>query len=164
MKKRDKEILFQLLRNSKLSDREIAKKLNTSQSTITRTRHKLERSGIIKYYTAMPEFKKVGVGLMAFTYGKTTKPSGIVLKKVLKFVENNPNVVFAGTGEGIGMTGTMLSLHSNFSDYADFIRKFREAIEGDIQDLTSFILPTDRIDIPFRFDKAIEHIIKKKES
>lgn len=52
-------ILHYLKTNAKLSDREIAKKLNTSQSTITRHRHLLEKKEIIKNYTAIMNITKL---------------------------------------------------------------------------------------------------------
>ena len=163
MKKREKELLSILLRNSKLSDREIAKKLKTSQSTITRTRHKLERSGIIKSYVTIPNFKKVGVQVMAVTFGKANASAENILKKVHAFMQKHPNIMFAATGEGMGMTGAMVSLHTDFSRYTDFIREFRASLDGDIMDLQSFIIPVDRID-RLNFGEAVSYIAKKNES
>jgi len=40
------KLLRELLKNSKQSDRELAKTLKVSQPTITRLRHKLEKSGM----------------------------------------------------------------------------------------------------------------------
>ena len=41
-----KKLLIELLRNSKESDRKLAKKLGVSQPTITRVRGKIERDGL----------------------------------------------------------------------------------------------------------------------
>ena len=48
--------LRELVKNSKRSDRELAKVLKVSQSTITRTRRKLEQSGLIQEYNNRSEF------------------------------------------------------------------------------------------------------------
>ena len=45
MKKRMMSLLLELLKDSKRSDRELAKILGVSQPTITRLRHKLEKNG-----------------------------------------------------------------------------------------------------------------------
>ena len=58
------QLLRELLKNSKRSDRELAKVLKVSQPTITRTRHKLEKSGMTQDYTIVPDFKKMGFELM----------------------------------------------------------------------------------------------------
>ena len=86
MKKREKELLFQLLRNSKLSDREIAKKVQTSQSTITRSRHKLEKK-IIQSYTIVPDLSKLGIKLIAFTLGSSSMPTPESMKKINDFMQ-----------------------------------------------------------------------------
>ena len=64
------KLLGELLKNSKQSDRELAKTLNVSQPTISRARHKLEKSGMIKDYTIVPDFKKMGFGLLVITLPK----------------------------------------------------------------------------------------------
>jgi DNA-binding Lrp family transcriptional regulator len=49
MKDIERRLISELMKNSRRSDRELAKALGTSQPTITRG--KLEREGIIKEYT-----------------------------------------------------------------------------------------------------------------
>jgi len=49
---RHSTVLNCLLSNCKQSDREIAKKANVSQPTVTRIRTRLEKVGIIKAYMA----------------------------------------------------------------------------------------------------------------
>ncbi|NIO38282.1 winged helix-turn-helix transcriptional regulator, partial [Candidatus Bathyarchaeota archaeon] len=45
------QLLRELLKNSKRSDRELAKILGVSQPTVTRTRNRLEKNGMIQDYT-----------------------------------------------------------------------------------------------------------------
>ncbi|MGQ9460398.1 MAG: Lrp/AsnC family transcriptional regulator [Candidatus Bathyarchaeaceae archaeon] len=66
----DKKVLSELLRNAKISDRSLAKKLKVSQSTLTRVRNKLEREGYIRRYTILPDFRKLGWEILAFTFVK----------------------------------------------------------------------------------------------
>ena len=61
-------LLRELLKNSKRSDRELAKVLGVSQPTITRIRHKLEQEGVIRDYTIIPDFKKLGFEIMAIEF------------------------------------------------------------------------------------------------
>lgn len=55
------------MKNAKLSDRDLAKKIGSSQPTVTRTRKKLEKKGYIKEYTIILNFEKLGFKLMAMT-------------------------------------------------------------------------------------------------
>jgi len=161
MKKREKEILIQLLKNSKLSDREIAKKLKTSQSTITRTRHKLEKR-FINSYTIVPDLANLDIKLIAFTFGKCSTPTEKWMKGVKDFIEKQPNMIFVGCGEGMGKTDAMVSFHNDFSDYTEFMRKSRLFCRDFGMALESFIIPTDKLVKTLDMSKTIEFLIKKK--
>ena len=58
--KTDKDIINTLLDNSRLSYRQIAKKINKSAATVMNRVKKLEDSGIIKKYTANIDYEKIG--------------------------------------------------------------------------------------------------------
>jgi len=160
MKNREKELLLQLLRNSKLSDREIAKKLKTSQSTITRNRHKLEKK-IIRNYTGVPDLNKLGIKLIAFTFGRCVNPSNEIKKRMHVFRDNTSNIIFSGHGEGMSKTGVIISLHNDFSDYTSFMSNLREISSGYYENLESFLVPTDGFAGTLNFEKAVEHLINK---
>ena len=160
MKNREKEILFQLLRNSKLSDREIAKKLKTSQSTVTRTRHKLENR-IIKSYTIVPDLSKLDIKLIAFTFSNCTRATKELMKNIAEFVEEQPNIVFVGHGEGMRKTGIFVSFHKNFSDFTEFMQKFRLLCEGFADSVESFIVPSDKLMKTLSMAKAVENLVNQ---
>jgi len=162
MKTRESKILIQLLKNSKLSDREIAKKLKTSQSTITRTRHKLEKR-FIQSYTIVPNLSELDIELIAFTFGKCSASTPEWMKKVEDFISDQPNVVFAGFGEGMGKTGFVVSFHKDFSDYTEFMRKSRLACKDPGMTLESFIVSTDKLIRTLDMSKAVESLIEKEE-
>jgi len=162
MKNREKELLFQLLKNSKLSDREIAKRLKTSQSTITRNRHKLEHK-FINSYTVVPNLSRLGIKLIAFTLGSCPTPTPEIMKRIDNFIKEQPNVVFAGHGEGMGKTGIIISFHKDFSDFTDFMRKARIKCKGFGETLESFIVSTDKLLRTLIMANAVEYLIKKDE-
>ena len=56
----DKNILNTLLENSRLSYRQIAKKIGISVSTVMNRINNLEKEGIIKGYTAYLDYEKLG--------------------------------------------------------------------------------------------------------
>jgi DNA-binding Lrp family transcriptional regulator len=161
MKKREKDVLFQLLRNSKLSDREMAKRLNTSQSTITRTRHRLENK-YIKSYTIVPNLAELDVSLIAFTLLSTTNPAADTMKKVNEFIEKQPNIVFVGHGEGMEKTGIFISFHRNFTEYTEFMQKTRLICKGFGENVESFLVPTEKLLRTLSMSNAIEHLVGKE--
>ena len=51
MKDTELKVVVELMKNSRRSDRELARAIGMSQPTVTRTRTGLEKRGIIKEYT-----------------------------------------------------------------------------------------------------------------
>ena len=81
MEKKMTSLLLELLKDSKRSDREIAKVLGVSQPTVSRMRWRLEEEGWIKDFTVIPDFVKMGFsnkeGSPAFTdFWKASQTSG----------------------------------------------------------------------------------------
>jgi len=142
MKKKMKNLLLELLKNSKRSDRNLAKVLGVSQPTITRTRHKLETNGMIQDYTIVPDFRKMGFEIMALTFVKMKSEilSSEVMKGATKYAEKFPNAIFASTGEGLGMTGVIISFEKNYSDYHRHLNQLRVDWKDFTEDIQSFVI------------------------
>ena len=68
LKKIEIRIIAELMKNSHRSDRQIAQALGVSQPTVSRTIKKLEKEGIIKEYTMIPDFRRLGYQLMALAF------------------------------------------------------------------------------------------------
>jgi DNA-binding Lrp family transcriptional regulator len=136
----EKAVLSELLKNAKTSDRNIAKKLNVSQATITRARKKLESQGYIKRYTVIPSFGKLGCEIVAFTFVKMNPQIySQRAEEVKNYAYKWPNAIYASRGEGLGMTGIIISLHKNYTDYLQKLNTFRRDWGQYIEDLQSFI-------------------------
>jgi len=73
VKKVERRILSELMKNSRRSDRELAKVIGSSQPTVTRARNRLEKEGYIQEYTIMPDFLKLGYEILAVTLFKYKK-------------------------------------------------------------------------------------------
>lgn len=135
-------LLKALLKNSKRSDRELAKAVKASQPTVTRNRKTLGR--YIRSYTIVPEFAKIGYEIVAFTFAKArTYSKGEVSSKMdfeKKWALNHPNVVFASDGEGLGKDAIIVSFHKNYSKYADFMRELSIDFADFASDIQSFIV------------------------
>ena len=69
LKELGRKLLSELVKNSRRSDRELAKAIDASQPTTTRLRTKLEKEGYIKEYTVIPNFK-IGYTIMALNFMK----------------------------------------------------------------------------------------------
>jgi DNA-binding Lrp family transcriptional regulator len=157
-------LLAELLKNSKRSDRELAKALRVSQPTITRTRRRFEREGLIRSYTIVPEWRKLGFEIMAFTFVKMRPEilSEETIEKVRKYAAEFPNAIFANTGEGLGMTGVIVSFHRDFRDYIQKLSLFRMDWRKFMEDIQSFTMVTGEGEIKqFSFSYLAEALHSK---
>jgi len=66
-------LISELMKNSKRSDKELAKAIGVSQPTVSRVRGRLEKEGIIKEYTMIPDFNKLGFEIAAITFVRLLK-------------------------------------------------------------------------------------------
>ena len=168
----DFKIIFGLMENSKISDRELAKRIGFSQPTVSRKRTKLEREGLLEY-TAIPDFKKLGFQIMVFSFSKWTPealaellPKEEFIKQVQKFFSRFPNVIFATTGgSGLGgMDSASISVHKDFDDYTKFMKEIKKEWGKNVAAFDSFIssLGSDDVVRPITFKYIGEYIKKKR--
>jgi len=94
----DIQILKEYLRDSRVSAREIARKLNVSVGTVVARTKKLENLGIIKKYTVEIDYNKLGYSVTAVT---EITVSGGKLVEVENQIAKIPNTiaVYDVTGE-----------------------------------------------------------------
>lgn len=135
-----------MLKNSKKSDREIAKGLEVSQATVSRLRTRLEKEGYIKTYTVIPDFVKLGYQILAFTFTRmksypTPEEAKETVQRAAKWASKHPNVIFSSDGEGLGGKDViMISFHKSYSRYADFMRGYAMDWGYMIAEFESFIV------------------------
>lgn len=141
MKEQTVKLLAEFLKNSKRSDRELARVLNSSQPTITRARQKLEREGLIKSYTVIADWRKLGFEIMAFTFLKMRPEvrSKELFRKIKQYSEKFPFTIYVASGEGLGMTGVVIALHRSYREYMHYLSLFRIDWKDYVEDIQSFI-------------------------
>lgn len=61
----DKDVLRKIIDHSKIPDSRIAEEMNISPQAVFKIRAKLEQLGIIKGYTPIIDFKKIGIHVLA---------------------------------------------------------------------------------------------------
>lgn len=139
------QLLFELMKGSKRSDRELAKVLKVSQPTITRMRKKLEEEAISEY-TIIPNWGILGFELMAVTFvnirgeSKSGEEQKKTLEQCRKWMMDHPNIIFASDGTGMGMDGIMISFHRDYTDYSKFMTKLRVEWADTLGEIKSFIV------------------------
>ena len=132
-------LLLELLKDSKRSDRELAKVLGVSQPTVSRMRSRLVKEGIIREFTVIPDFTKMGYELMAITCTKTRmKPE--LLERAVKSTMAKPSVIFAARAEGMGKNGVMISIHKDYTDFSDFLAQHLTEWNEEIEDHDTILI------------------------
>jgi DNA-binding Lrp family transcriptional regulator len=169
MKNLDYKIMLELVKNSKISDRELAQRIGVSQPTVTRRRTKLEKGGLLDY-TAVPNFKKLGFEIMVISFSKWTREAfaeqvseGEVARRIQKFLADHPNVIFGSTwGEGLGMNAVSISIHRNYSEYDRWLKDVEQEWGLYMTDFSRFIvsLKGDNIVRQITFKPCMEYIVE----
>ncbi len=135
-------LLLELLRDSKRSDRELAKVLGVSQPTVSRMRSRLVKEGIIQDFTVIPDFVKMGYEIMAINCfkSKTTKE---IAEKAKKWMMSKPNIIFAAGAQGMGKNAVMISLHRNYTDFSNFLAEVMAEDETVMEDYDTMLISLD---------------------
>jgi len=132
------KLLYELIKNSRRSDRDLAKVLGFSQPTVTRTRRKLEDEKYVLQYTALPDFTKLGFELAAFTFTQWLSEGKADTETPYKWLEKDPRVVFVAEGNGLdGKNSIIVTMHKNYTDYSEFIADLLKT--KTVQNVNSFI-------------------------
>lgn len=148
MKALDYRLLWELIKDSRRSDRQLARALGTSQPTVTRKRAKLEKN-LIEGYTAIPSFWKIGFELVAFTFvrskfkGASSEERDDAVRKGREWIMKQSDVVLALSGQGMGRDGLAVSFHKSYSDFLTFKRNLDTERSDFISESQSFIAVTD---------------------
>ena len=139
----DYKIIFELMKNARMNDKQIAGKLGVAQPTVSRRRARLEKERLINF-SVIPNFEDFGFEVLAFTFvhynpsirGQIISDKGIQ-EKVSETLLKHPNIIFASSGRGLGFEGVSLSIHIDYASYIEFMKslkadwgKFAERIES----------------------------------
>lgn len=159
------KLISELIKNSRRSDRELAKAIGISQPTVSRIRVRLEKQRLIDY-SAVPDLAKLGFEIISVTLGRRdyTKQPENYPQKIRDFVKRHPNIIFVARGNGLGYDRTMISIHRSYSDYSNFIQELRNEWTG-IVDVDCFLISLTGKDVvqPLSLKSFAEHLKKEEE-
>jgi DNA-binding Lrp family transcriptional regulator len=146
MKDVELKLIAELMRNSRRSDRELARVVGVSQPTVSRAIAKLRKDGVIREFTVIPDYVKLGYGLVAFTLIKMKVDiSKQELEKArevsLRDMKHAPaKIVLFERGLGDGYVGILVSFHEDYSDYTRLKDMMKQYPFLDTSATLSFIL------------------------
>ncbi len=129
---KDLRVLELLKENSKLRTSQMSKRLRMPITTVHNRIKKLEREGVIKNYTIVPNYKKLGKDLLSYILVTVmyTLPSGEkisqekVAKKIRSLGAEEVSIVTGGTD-------IIIKVRANdVSELNDFVIKKLRSIDG----------------------------------
>ena len=139
------KLLFALIKESRRSDKDLAKSIGLSQPSVSRKRAWLEEKGFIKEYTITPNLAKMGFELLVFTMVDFNQPLTVETNvSARKWVEKEPSVLFWADGEGAGIDSLMVSIHRNYGDFSKFMSQFRLDWQANTKTIQNFYVSFGR--------------------
>ena len=146
MKDVELKLIAELTKNSRRSDRELAKRVRVSQPTVTRTRNKLEKEGIIREYTIIPDFTKIGYRMASITFAKMKEPPSQktideVMRQAGEMEKKNPSPTIA-TMRGIGCNADYVSVafHKTYAEYTQYMKYIKQYPQVKVDEIRSFVI------------------------
>jgi DNA-binding Lrp family transcriptional regulator len=146
MKDVELRLVSELMKNSRRSDRELAKALKVSQPTVSRTIKKLEKEGYIKEYTMIPDFNKLGYQIMAVTFVKRKKPLNEeefkqIRKMAAELEKKNPLASpMVVNGTGLNKDTLFVALYENYAAYSTAMSLTRQVPFMEMNEIDSFLV------------------------
>ncbi len=134
----DLKLMELLSENSRLTYKELAAKLKTTRQRVSRRLEKLEKTGLIKKYTIIPDFDQLGY--IYVVLGITVKP-GTDIDPIVEDLKNEPDVKVIE--KALGSHNLILHL---------LAPKDMKALETRINEISSKIRGMDKLDITFITD------------
>ena len=174
MKNVELRLISELMKDGRKSDRELAKVIGVSQPTVTRIRTRLEKEGVIKEYTMIPDFSKLGFELMSIIMYKLKPLPSDELESLheaareLDKEEHRPYLMIMD-GKGLGYDLVVVSYHRTYSDYSEYMRDIRSG-KGlrakaymNLSEVQGFLidLKYEKHYQPITFSKVAAHIQSK---
>ena len=158
------------MKNSRLSDRELAKKIGSSQPTVTRTRRKLEKQGCIREYTVMPDFAKIGYKILALTFALSRALNKEEAERARKLLADSVKdkqfeFIMLERGSGLGFDAVIISLHEDYSSYLKVLDWLRQFDFVEVTKTDSFLVNLDG-EVRYRpltFSYLAEHVLHRNQ-
>ena len=99
----DKRLISQYIENPKAQATELAKKIGVHPNTVFSRVKRLEKNGIIKKYTAIVDFKKMGYGIESIIFIVVRKEKGWeeILRPIAQYPEICSFMIITGENDAI---------------------------------------------------------------
>jgi DNA-binding Lrp family transcriptional regulator len=149
MKDIELKLISELMKNSRRTDKELAKAIGASTQAASKTRKKLEKEGYFLEYTTIPNFGKLDYHLFALTFasfkkGLSGREKDDAREQALEQAHTAPlNVVAIERGIGLNHDAVIASFHKDYSSYVKLTQVLKSNPYMDLSKLESFLVNLD---------------------
>jgi Lrp/AsnC family transcriptional regulator, leucine-responsive regulatory protein len=116
----DDRILYELARDGRQTNADLAERIGLSASACLRRVKSLEESGVITGYTAVVDPEMLGRGTLIVIKGSFEKPDRVTIEAFREAVRKRPEVVFCA----LMLSSPDLVMHVRVQDIAEYERLF----------------------------------------
>ncbi len=127
--KNEKFVLKELIGNGRVSDTSVAKKLKISVQAVRKIRKKFENNGIIKRYSAIIDYEKIGIKAFAIVQLKITE-KGLKTKMDLF---DSPNIIGSFKLSETNITNIFIAGFASLEELDNYFAKIKEKYSGLIE-------------------------------
>jgi DNA-binding Lrp family transcriptional regulator len=151
VKEAELRLMCELLKNCRRSDRQLAKAIGTSQPTVQRIRRRLEQSGLIKEYTVVPDFAKLGYELLTFIFLKYEREIPEDRYELLKAKamdlegKSSSSTIMVLNGLGADMNRVVVSFHRDYSTFSRYVSHMKNLEGFGIKYAGSFVVSLETL-------------------
>ena len=124
--KNEKVVLKKLVDNGRARDTSIAKKLHISVQAVRKIRNKLEASGMIKRYSTIIDYEKVGIKAFAIVELKTTSKTSIDLFE-------SPNIIGSFMLPETNITNIFIAGFGSLEELDSYFAKVKVKYSGQVE-------------------------------
>lgn len=146
MREIELKLISELMKNSRRSDRDLGRAVGVSQPTVTRIRQRLERDGVIKEYTMIPDFTKLGYNLLSVIVSRVKPGSSPEIVQEARAAARRRvekellETIMLERVPSMGAATICVSFHKDYSSFLDFMKMSGEHDFIDMETLTSYLV------------------------
>lgn len=149
MKDIELKLIAEIMKNSRRTDKELAKAIGASTQSASKIRKKLEKEGYFSEYTAIPNFSKLGYHLFALTFTSFKKDldgkdKDETRKHAVERALTAPlNAVLIERGIGMNHDAVIATFHKDYSSYTNLTQALKSNPYLDSSKHESFLVNLD---------------------
>lgn len=127
--KNDKFVLRELINNGRISDTSVAKKLKISSQAVRKIRKKFENNKVIKKYSAIINYEKIGIRAFAIVQLKITEKG---LKSKMDLFDSQ-NIIGSFKLPETNITNIFIAGFNSLEELDTYFAKIKEKYSGLIE-------------------------------